>query len=199
MPTADGLTPAIADIDDDGHNELILGSLNNIGDPPEFPSIWVVDFSNGHPEIVHGAILWGQFASDGERSGRAVDMVQKAALNPTLLRATVEVGSLLARNLAIGNHGGILMHWSAVGVEQGESACTTADPVDWITFSESAGDIHGGHDHVISVRIDARGMQVGSHRADICILTDDPAHRELAIPVEIEVSRDTIFFDGFDG
>jgi hypothetical protein len=57
LPLGSGAVPAIADIDLDGHNEIIVGSSDWTGSSGYFDTVWVYDL--GGPK--HGLIEWGQF------------------------------------------------------------------------------------------------------------------------------------------
>ena len=57
LPLGPGAVPAIADIDLDGHNEIIVGSSDWTGSPGYFDTVWAYDI--GGPK--HGSIEWGQF------------------------------------------------------------------------------------------------------------------------------------------
>lgn len=61
-----GATPAIADIDLDGRNELIItGSYWN-GYSGAYDTVWVFDLGGPTP---HGPIEWGQYQNDARHSG----------------------------------------------------------------------------------------------------------------------------------
>jgi hypothetical protein len=63
-----GGVPAIADIDLDGRNEIII--IGNDGEttvPGYFDRVWVFDLKGPKP---HGAILWGQFGGNAAHQGR---------------------------------------------------------------------------------------------------------------------------------
>ncbi|MBK9657675.1 MAG: hypothetical protein IPO66_20490 [Rhodanobacteraceae bacterium] len=67
MVLGGGMTNAIHNLDDDGHNELVIAARGapTIGLQD---SIWVLDFSQKRlvPSI-HDPVLWGQFGQNAER------------------------------------------------------------------------------------------------------------------------------------
>jgi thermitase len=67
LPIGSGAVPAIADIDADGHNEIIItGSYWN-GNAGYYNKVWVFDL--GGP--THGPVLWGQFMGNAKHTGTA--------------------------------------------------------------------------------------------------------------------------------
>lgn len=72
MPIGSGRVPAIADVDGDGHNELVVGGNAWSGATGSYTSLWVLDFSRGNPKIRHGAVPWGQLGADPSHSNRAM-------------------------------------------------------------------------------------------------------------------------------
>jgi hypothetical protein len=67
MVLGGGMTNAIHNLDDDGHNELVIGAR---GAPVVGlqDSVWVFDFSRDELlPSVHGEVLWGQFGQNAER------------------------------------------------------------------------------------------------------------------------------------
>jgi hypothetical protein len=65
LPLGSGAVPAIADIDNDGRNEIIVTSDFWDGRPGYFDKVWVYDL--GGPK--HGAVQWGQFMANAKHTG----------------------------------------------------------------------------------------------------------------------------------
>lgn len=60
-------TGAIHDLDNDGHNELIIAARGALTIAVQ-DSIWVLDFSRNEPTpTTHEPVLWGQFGQNSER------------------------------------------------------------------------------------------------------------------------------------
>lgn len=66
LPIAYGGVPAIADIDLDGRNEIVISGNSYEGYPGYTDRVWVYDLGSGP----HGAILWGQFMGGPKHQGR---------------------------------------------------------------------------------------------------------------------------------
>jgi hypothetical protein len=60
----EGAVPAIADIDLDGHNEIIITGDFWSGQAGYFDKVWVFDLDRDNPSAQHGGIEWGQFGAN---------------------------------------------------------------------------------------------------------------------------------------
>lgn len=65
LPIGWGAVPAIADIDGDGHNEIVVSGDFWNGYPGYFDKVWVFDL--GGPR--HGPVQWGQFMGNARHTG----------------------------------------------------------------------------------------------------------------------------------
>jgi len=184
MPMGAGVTPAIADVDGDGHNELLLGSSIEIGNVPE-PALWVLDFSRGNPEVTHGAILWGQHGADAQHSGRALDMHPHVATRPAKVAGIAVSGGSISVPLAIANTGGVDLTWTiGTGVTD---TTTCSDPASWATYSSVGGVLPGAHDIVLQITLDASQLTSGGYDATICLDSNDGANGALRLPLHLDV------------
>lgn len=69
-PIGFGAVPAIANIDKDRHNEIIITGEYWDGFTGSYDSIWVYDLNKGKDEITHSPnIEWGQFMHDAQHTG----------------------------------------------------------------------------------------------------------------------------------
>lgn len=69
-PIGMGAVPAIADIDNDQHNEIIISGNYWDGFTGSYDAIWVYDLNKGNSSIVHSPnIEWGQFMHDAQHTG----------------------------------------------------------------------------------------------------------------------------------
>lgn len=75
IPAGSAATPAIADLDRDGRNEIIIVGTPWAGVIDFYDSVWVYDLGGGP----HGPIQWGQFAGGPKHHGRYVSPVATAA------------------------------------------------------------------------------------------------------------------------
>lgn len=182
MPMGAGVTPAIADVDGDGHNELLLGSSVEVGSVPE-PALWVLDFSRGHPDVKHGATLWGQHGADAQHSGHALDMHPHVATRPAHVAGTVQSGSSVSVPLALANTGGVDLTWT-IGIG---FAASCSDPAPWAAFSSDAGVLPGAHDVVLQAVLDATQLEPGSYDATICLDSNDATNGALRLPLHLDV------------
>jgi len=66
LPMSDGGVPAIADIDLDGRNEIVISGSSLKGYPGLTDRVWVYDLGGDK----HGPILWGQFMGGPKHQGR---------------------------------------------------------------------------------------------------------------------------------
>ena len=68
LPIGVPAAPAIADIDGDGRNEIVIAGNFLNGEQGFFDKVWVFDLG-GPP---HGPVLWGQFMGNAKHTGTAV-------------------------------------------------------------------------------------------------------------------------------
>ncbi len=84
-----GAVPAIADIDLDGRNEIIISGSYWDGHSGYYDKVWVFDLG-GPP---HGAVLWGQFMGGGRHQGTYQPTSSPLPVNATLLVLKSGTGS----------------------------------------------------------------------------------------------------------
>jgi hypothetical protein len=65
LPVGSGAVPAIADIDADGRNEIIIGGHYWDGVPGMYDAVWAFDLGGG----THGPVLWGQYMGGPRHQG----------------------------------------------------------------------------------------------------------------------------------
>lgn len=65
LPIGDGAVPAIADIDGDGRNEIIVTGDYWDGYPGYYDKVWAYDLGGSS----YGPVLWGQFMGNAEHTG----------------------------------------------------------------------------------------------------------------------------------
>ncbi len=69
-PIGFGAVPAIADIDNDRHNEIIITGDYWDGITGSFDAVWVYDLNKNDPNVIHSSnIEWGQFMHDAQHTG----------------------------------------------------------------------------------------------------------------------------------
>ena len=95
MLIGSGMVPAIADIDDDGHNEIIISGLFWGGLSGYYNKVWVYDL--GGP--THGPVLWGQFMGNARHTGTS-SVVFPAPVTYQPLNVTTTNGGRVTSNPA---------------------------------------------------------------------------------------------------
>jgi hypothetical protein len=75
MNTGAGAVPAIADIDLDGHNEVIITGAYWNGITGSYDKVWAFDLDRDSANVTHGAIQWGQFGHDAKHTGKYVNPI----------------------------------------------------------------------------------------------------------------------------
>jgi len=102
-----GAVPAIADLDRDGRNEIIITGTPWTGIEDFFDTVWAYDLGGGP----HGAIQWGQFAGGPKHQGRYVSPASAPApladlsLQVNTSPANPVMGGSLTFNLMVTNRG----------------------------------------------------------------------------------------------
>lgn len=93
----------------------------------------------------------------------------------------------------------------------GSGASCSGPAVPWLRAEGDAGVVVGGAAAMLRFQIDpaAGGLEPGVHAAELCIVSNDPAHRVLSVPITVQVTPplaahacsttgDNLFCDGFD-
>jgi len=86
----------------------------------------------------------------------------------------------------------------AIAVASGP--CASSNDVPWLTENPNSGVTIPGSSDPVTVTMDATTLATGTFNATVCVNTNDPRQRQIAVPVTFTVSgNDVIFTDGFDG
>lgn len=178
-----GLTPAIADVDADGHNELLIGSTHGYGSEL-MPALWTLDFSRGSTAVKHGAILWGQYGADAQHRARALSPTPTIAYGPRSLAAAALPQATARARLAIANGGARTLAWSL----SGDTRCDGRPIPPWLRPALTAGEVPGGRDLVIDIEFDATGLAPGPHETVLCLASNDAVYGVVDLPVRFDVT-----------
>ncbi|MEP7043715.1 MAG: hypothetical protein ABI843_11675 [Dokdonella sp.] len=65
--------------------------------------------------------------------------------------------------------------------------CAYPGDVPWLSYDVSRGSTVPGATSPVTLTFDATGLDAGSYSADLCIYSNDPANRRLAVPVTLTV------------
>lgn len=68
-PIASGRSNAVADIDGDGFNEIIIAGSYWDGIAGYYPALWAIDLNKHQRPVDHGGIHWGGYGNDSGKSG----------------------------------------------------------------------------------------------------------------------------------
>lgn len=124
-----------------------------------------------------------------------------AGVSPLALSFTLEAGSTASDVLVVAN-GGEASTTLDYTIAESVDGCATTGDVAWLSAAPAAGAIAGQDSDEVTVAIDSAGLGVATHSASLCLATDDPAHAQFEIPVELVVTApadDVIFANGFEG
>ena len=97
LPIGVPAAPAIADIDGDGRNEIVIAGNFLNGERGFFDKVWVFDLG-GPP---HGPVLWGQFMGNAKHTGTAVPQSAAPQAHYTLGVATTGSGAVASNPAGI--------------------------------------------------------------------------------------------------
>lgn len=91
-----------------------------------------------------------------------------------------------------------------VGIDDGTPPeCENPSNVSWLNPTPTSGNVAPGANAQVSVSADAGNLAAGGYTANLCVTTNDPLQRVVAVPVNLTVTpgpiTDRIFCDGFDG
>jgi len=67
-----GAVPAIADLKQTGHNDIIVSGAYWNGTPGNYDKVWAFDLDRDSANIVDGPVQWGQFMHDSHHTGTYV-------------------------------------------------------------------------------------------------------------------------------
>ena len=144
LPIGQAAAPAIADIDGDGRNEIIItGNFLN-GEPGYYDKVWVFDLG-GPP---HGPVLWGQFMGNAKHTGTAVPQSGTPPVYYALDIAATGAGTVTSNPAGINCGSDCTESYIS-----GSSITLTAIPVSGYRFNRWSGAC-GGSSNVCTVLID---------------------------------------------
>jgi hypothetical protein len=103
---------------------------------------------------------------------------------PDTLAAVSSPGRVRVLALRIANQGSSDLNYR---VTVADSVGSASSPPRWVTVSPSEGVVAPEEYGDLRVRLDARGIAVGSYRAELMVAANDPVHPVVRVPVRFEV------------
>ena len=67
------------------------------------------------------------------------------------------------------------------------AGCGLPEDIPWLSFAPNAGTTAPGETGDVTVTLDATGLASGVYTATLCVTSNDPGHRLIAVPVEMTV------------
>ncbi len=123
-----------------------------------------------------------------------------AGISPSSFTFALDAGDSASDTLTVSNTGDAGTTLNYTVAESTDGCASTAD-VPWLGASPAGGAVSGGGSAPVTVSVDAASLAAGAYSASLCVGTDDPAHPQFVVPVDLTVTAidDSIFADGFDG
>jgi hypothetical protein len=202
-----GVPTWIARLDDVGHDGTLLvdiaiapnGSMYGIDEWTD--SLIAIDKSNGHivpigPTGLDAGLYDNQSIDFDPSTG--VLYYASFPVTPTISGMyTLDLVSGHATLIGPLGDGASALRAMSIAVPGGP--CVNAQDVPWVSFDRSSGSTAVGQTDTVQVRFDASGLAAGVHRANVCVASNTPFERTLAVPLTFTVSAgDRIFASGFE-
>lgn len=89
---------------------------------------------------------------------------------------------------------------TALAIATQPGPCATMNDIPWLSESPSEGTVQPGGTQVVTLTFDASRLAPGTYMSNVCINSNDPDRRQVAIPITFTVTGnpDVIFNNGFD-
>lgn len=80
------------------------------------------------------------------------------------------------------------------------AGCQNPGQVSWLSQTPAAGTVAPGGSADVTVTANAQGLAAGSYSANVCVVSNDPVHPVVAVPVSLTVPPvvDSLFCSGFE-
>ena len=69
------------------------------------------------------------------------------------------------------------------------SACSQPDDVPWLSVTPTSGTTDAGGSSNVTVGFNSNGLAAGTYKANLCINSNDPTAKGVAVPVELKVGQ----------
>jgi subtilisin family serine protease len=146
MMIGEGGVPAIADIDDDGRNEIIItGNYSNYNSG-YFDKVWVFDLGGSK----HGPVLWGQFMGNAKHTGISVAINPRTRVYRSLSLTPGTGGTISYKPVGFNCDGNCTQQYLS-----GTSVILTAETNSGYRFDGWGGDCAGQQGMTCTLAMDA--------------------------------------------
>jgi hypothetical protein len=85
----------------------------------------------------------------------------------------------------------------SLAIDNHMGGCVDPSTVSWLSMTPVSGSVPPGGQQTVSVHFDSTGLSPGHYAAVLCVFSNDPLHRFVTLPVQMDVS-DEIFGNGFE-
>lgn len=117
-----------------------------------------------------GVLYWAGYQGGGVSSVYTVDLTSGTA---TEIGPVADGAELFGLAIAIAGGG-----------------CAQPEDVPWLSVSPDSGTVAPAGTGTATVTLDPTGLTDGVYTANVCVSSNDPAHRNIAVPVEFTVGDD---------
>lgn len=117
-----------------------------------------------------------------------------AKASPGLVLKTTEITmtvgpmspALLKTPIVFGNNGSAPLGWQLyIGSDFG--GCAVEAPIKWLTISPSSGVLRPNDNTSAFITVDYKVLGVGTTDVLVCMITNDPTHATVAIPLSVTI------------
>ena len=126
-----------------------------------------------------------------EFPGTGIQPSAGITLSETALILSIGAGSTASLPLTIGNAGSFQLDYETSATEGAKS------DLPWLTVTPDAGTVHPSSFKTLTVDFDSHFLWAGTHFADLMISSNDPAHPDTLVAVELTVTPVSAVVDGF--
>ena len=125
-----------------------------------------------------------------EFPGTGVQPTAGITLSETSLTLSIGAGTTASLPLTIGNTGDFQLDYVTNATDGSKS------DLPWLTVTPETGTVHPSSVKTLSVKFDSNFLWAGTHTADLVISSNDPAHPDTLVAVELMVTPVSAVGDG---
>jgi hypothetical protein len=109
------------------------------------------------------------------------EVLPTAGVEFAIEQGTSDVDTVTVENIGVGT-----LTWSIDGTAPTDG-CANPGTIPWLSTTPNAGSLSGGSVDDITVTVNATGLDIGVHTADLCMTTNDASHTSVAVAVKLTV------------